>query len=218
MNWEEWRHWYERIVADLHLDPDADKEAARTLDALLGTRILEPFELEELIRGREVVVFGPAPFTGNVLNDHLTISAGSSTAQMVEKDIWPDIVVTDLDGDVQAQVEANRKGAAAVIHAHGDNIASLREWVPRFGMPLLGTTQAEPEGRVANFGGFTDGDRAVFLAIHFGASRIFLKGFDYSAPIVKPHMNVARKRLKLTYARQLIDHASRTYVPGIEYL
>jgi hypothetical protein len=32
---------------------------------------------------------------------------------------------------------------------------------------------------LVNFGGFTDGDRAVFLADHFKAKNIYLVGFDF---------------------------------------
>ena len=47
--------------------------------------------------------------------------------------------------------------------------------------PVIGTTQIEPISDVYNFGGFTDGDRAVFLAEHFGAKEIELVGFDFEA-------------------------------------
>jgi len=35
-------------------------------------------------------------------------------------------------------------------------------------------------------GGLTDGDRAVFLADHFGASRIVLAGFDFGDEVAHP--------------------------------
>lgn len=211
MEWEDWKHWYDQIVANLDLDPEKDREAAQALSELLDQRSVGQEHMEALIRGKETVVFGPAPFTGVDIKDKVWISAGSSTAQLIEKEIWPNIVVTDLDGDVPLQVEANRKGAVIVIHAHGDNIQSLKEWVPRFSMPLMGTTQVEPTEQLPNFGGFTDGDRAVFLAVHFGARRIFLEGFDYEQPMGKPHVDIETKLLKLKYARQLIDYAARQY-------
>jgi len=129
----------------------------------------------------------------------------------VEMDIWPEIIVTDLDGDVPAQVEAAKKGAIAVLHAHGDNMDAVIEWVPRFSPPVIGTTQAEPFPGIYNFGGFTDGDRAVFMAIHFGARRIILKGFDWDNPTGKPIIDMELKRKKLKYARQLIEWAQKTF-------
>jgi uncharacterized Rossmann fold enzyme len=107
--------------------------------------------------------------------------------------------VTDLDGATEAFVEMNRAGTVIVVHAHGDNMALLRRWVPRFPGPLVGTTQARPFGRIHNFGGFSDGDRAVFLAHALGAGEVLLAGFDLDDPRVTP-----MKRGKLMFARELL--------------
>ena len=40
-------------------------------------------------------------------------------------------------------------------------------------------------GKVHNFGGFTDGDRCVFLANHFKAKKIILLGMDFGTRIGK---------------------------------
>jgi uncharacterized Rossmann fold enzyme len=47
----------------------------------------------------------------------------------------------------------------------------------------IGTTQVKPLQNVYNFGGFTDGDRAVFLANEFGAINIVLVGMDFGEKI-----------------------------------
>lgn len=65
---------------------------------------------------------------------------------------------------------------------------------------MVGSTQTVPLANVHNFGGFTDGDRCVFLAQEMGASAIVLIGFDFS----DPHVN-AIKMKKLEWARKLID-------------
>jgi len=216
MEWKEWKHWYDQIVVNMGLDPERDEQAAKLLRTLEAHRRGDIRDLERLIRGKEVIIFGPAPFSDMSFGNAVKISAGSTTDQLVEMEIWPDIIVTDLDGNVPAQVEANQKGAVAVIHAHGDNMDAIREWVPRFSPPIIGTTQVEPFEDIYNFGGFTDGDRAVFMAIHFGASRIILKGFDFDNPTGKPIVDMALKMKKLGYARQLINYARKTY--GIEII
>ncbi len=111
----------------------------------------------------------------------------------------PHIIVTDLDGDVEAETEASRMGAVMVVHGHGDNIPIIGSIVPKL-CNVVGSTQAVPLANVHNFGGFTDGDRCVFLARELGASAIVLIGFDFS----DPHVN-AIKRKKLEWARKLID-------------
>ncbi len=214
MEWTAWKHWYEQITANLGIDPAKDMEAAVLLGTLQAHRGGDPGNLDRLIRGKDVIVFGPAPFHDMNFGDAVKISAGTTTDQLVEMEIWPDVIVTDLDGNVPAQVEANAKGAIAVIHAHGDNMDELREWVPRFSPPIIGTTQNEAIPNVHNFGGFTDGDRSVFLALHFGARRIILRGFDFDHPTGKPIINMELKKKKLRYARQLIEYARKT--SGIE--
>jgi len=47
------------------------------------------------------------------------------------------------------------------------------------GCRIVGTTQVKPRGRVHNYGGFTDGDRAIFLAKRFGAKKIGYAGFSF---------------------------------------
>jgi uncharacterized Rossmann fold enzyme len=96
----------------------------------------------------------------------------------------------------------NRAGTVMVVHAHGDNMDLLRFWVPLFPGPLVGTTQAGPFGRIHNFGGFSDGDRAVFLALALGAAEVTLAGFFLDDPGVNPV-----KRKKLLWARTLLGLA-----------
>jgi uncharacterized Rossmann fold enzyme len=69
-----------------------------------------------------------------------------------------------------------------LVHAHGDNLEAIKENVPDLKGAVLGTTQTDPAsgGNLDNFGGFTDGDRAAFVAQHFGAVRIVLLGFDFN--------------------------------------
>jgi uncharacterized Rossmann fold enzyme len=49
----------------------------------------------------------------------------------------------------------------------------------------IGTTQTEPFNKIQNFGGFTDGDRGVFLASYFDAKKIILFGMDFGTRIGK---------------------------------
>jgi uncharacterized Rossmann fold enzyme len=71
--------------------------------------------------------------------------------------------------------------------------------VPRFKGNVVGTTQAAPLPHVYNFGGFSDGDRAVFAADELGASKITLVGVDLDDENVDP-----MKRGKLQWARKLL--------------
>ena len=108
------------------------------------------------------------------------------------------------------------KGSLILIHAHGDNLQEIEQLAPKL-KNKIGTVQVKPFGLVRNFGGFTDGDRCVFLAEHFKASKILLFGFDYGA-IVGKFSKVSHehdyeaseiKQAKLNIARDLIQDLSR---------
>ncbi|KAF5423700.1 MAG: hypothetical protein C5S45_00565, partial [Candidatus Methanocomedens sp.] len=88
---------------------------------------------------------------------------------LMDMGIVPHIIVTDLDGDVKAEIKASQAGAVMVVHGHGDNIPIIMSIVPKL-CNVVGSTQTVPLDNVHNFGGFTDGDRCVFLARELGAS------------------------------------------------
>ncbi|MGQ0534622.1 MAG: hypothetical protein ACT4PT_00940, partial [Methanobacteriota archaeon] len=81
-------------------------------------------------------------------------------------------------------------------------MAALRMRLHRFPGPVLGTCQVMPFGRLANFGGFTDGDRACFLAEEMGAKEVLLAGFDFENP--GPSSNPIVKKRKLYWAQRLL--------------
>ena len=196
---EDWEPCYLQILNDFGFDRAADEEAARVLDRLLPRNSL-PL-LRRRIRGKAVTVCGNAPALDEELDrlKGVVVAADRAAERLYRHGIRPAAIATDLDGATEEFTEMNRKGTVIVVHAHGDNIPLIEWWVPRLPGPLVGTTQARPMGRVYNFGGFSDGDRAVFLAHALGASSVTLAGFDLDDPSVNPV-----KRKKLLWARRLL--------------
>ena len=147
------------------------------------------------------------------LRDYVLVTADGATTALIEERICPDVVATDLDGNLDDIMLANLRGAKMVIHAHGDNIDKIASLTSFFDN-VLGTTQAHPIGNLYNFGGFTDGDRAIFLTVALGASQIILAGMDFGTKVTKysrPNLDVEVadaddfKRKKLMYAEMLTD-------------
>jgi uncharacterized Rossmann fold enzyme len=199
MDFEVWEPYYCDILKYFGFDRAQDEEAARLLSTLMTRDNL--LSLTALTCGNEVTVCGNAP----CLKDELSkirgiVFAADAAAEVLDAhDIRPDAVFTDLDGATDRLLELNESGTIVVVHAHGDNIGLLRYWVPRFKGPLVATTQSTPLPHVHNFGGFSDGDRAVFAADELGASHITLIGFDLDDKNVDPV-----KRGKLLWARKLL--------------
>jgi uncharacterized Rossmann fold enzyme len=208
MRFEEWEPIYVRILDDFGFSRTEDERSARILDALLiGKHLCDERYISRHI-AEEVTICGDATTLERQLSSlessGTTISADGATKELMDAGIRPDIIVTDLDGDVDAQLEANRLGSLVVVHAHGDNVAALEKHVPRFEGSIAGTTQSRPFGTLHNYGGFTDGDRAVMLARHFGAKHIRLLGFDFIEPRQKVGKERAIKVRKLEWARAMI--------------
>lgn len=181
-----WGRQYGRIVQEFGYDPARDAEAAILLDSVLEGPPAIP-ALRRTVAGRAVFCAGAGPSLERslqVLRDHPEmprIAADSAALPLLREGIIPDVVVTDLDGDADALSELDGRGTIMVVHAHGDNMDRLR-MAGRFGR-CVGTTQTEPVGSLINFGGFTDGDRAAFLASRFGAGSIVLCGMDLGGPV-----------------------------------
>jgi len=203
-----WEPIYERILADFGFDRTGDEEAARFLSFLLTEKNTANLsELKDAISGKPVLVCGNAPGLRNELLElnlsaFAIIAADGAAAVLMDQGRVPEVICTDLDGNSEADIEkeifACSRGSIVLIHAHGDNRDKLEKYVPRF-RRFIATTQARPFDRVYNFGGFSDGDRCVFVAKEFEAERIRLAGFDFDDPLVNPI-----KKKKLNWAKELI--------------
>jgi len=208
MRYEEWEPYYLAILEDFGYSMEADVAAAKMLAQLMFRSIpCNDDCLNGMIKG-EVTVCGDAPSLIKDLREVGTVgtvmAADGATTRLMEAGIVPDIIMTDLDGEAAPQISANAQGAIIVAHAHGDNVPALRSCIPLFTGRLVASTQAPPFGNVRNYGGFTDGDRAVMVARHFGAKRILLLGFDFLEPREKSGRDRAIKVRKLEWARHLI--------------
>ncbi|MEG3056223.1 MAG: 6-hydroxymethylpterin diphosphokinase MptE-like protein [Methanoculleus sp.] len=200
MMFADWEPHYTAILEYFGFEREADEAAARLLAELAGDRDERGF-LEALIRGRSVTVCGNAPCLPEELDliEGVVLAADAAAEVLADRGIQPDAVFTDLDGATDIFIDLSGRGTVMVVHAHGDNMPLLRHWVPLLPGPLVATTQAAPLPHVHNFGGFTDGDRAVFAADALGAASIRIVGFDLADRNVDPV-----KRGKLFWAGELL--------------
>ncbi|WP_115862682.1 6-hydroxymethylpterin diphosphokinase MptE-like protein [Halorussus litoreus] len=208
MNYETWSPVYREILADFGFDAAGDERARDEL-----AELTRPFDLGRLdVAGETVAIAGAGPSLTDPdhsdRNDELArardadaVFAASTAADALrEAEIALDCMVTDLDKNPKTARDLTEEGVPVATHAHGDNVAAVREWVPRFEPEaVLPTTQARPVAHVENVGGFTDGDRAAFLADHLGAAELVFIGWDFDDPAVDPV-----KAKKLAWAERLL--------------
>ena len=172
-----WKKRYREILKELNYSEKKDKESSIILNSILKKTNVNK-KIISLIKGKTVFVIGSGPSLTSAIpklknyKKIVKIVADSSIKPLVENGIIPDIIVTDLDGDIKTLEKIGKTNSIFVVHAHGDNIEKL-EFAKKF-KNCIGTTQSTPFDKIKNFGGFTDGDRGVFLANHFQAKKIIL--------------------------------------------
>jgi len=196
-----WGKRYVSILKELNYSRKKDKESALILDSILKkTDTIE--KIRKLIQGKTVFVIGSGPSLSiaipklKKLKKSIKIAADSSLKPLIDNGIIPDIIVTDLDGNEDTIKKISKTKSIFVIHAHGDNIEKL-QMVKKM-KNCIGTTQTNPFNKIQNFGGFTDGDRGVFLANHFDAQKIILFGMDFGNQIGKfSNTNRSDREIKL---------------------
>lgn len=183
-----WRKRYFSILKELNYSEKKDKESALILDSILKkTDTIK--KIRKLIEDKTIFVIGSGPSLSSAipklkkLEKSIKIAADSSLKPLVDNGIIPDIIVTDLDGNEDTIKKISKTKSIFVIHAHGDNIEKLQ--IVKKMKNCIGTTQTNPFNKVQNFGGFTDGDRGVFLASYFNAKKIILFGMDFGNQIGK---------------------------------
>ncbi len=214
MRYERWAPFYDQIRSEFGFPFEREEQAADRLEALLP----EPARRDPLgrlaprVSGRDAIVVGGAPDYGPPPVWRLAasgptpaiVAADAAAATCLAGGLVPAIVVTDLDGPVASQVTANHRGSLVVVHAHGDNLPALERWVPQFPRELAGSWAGPPRPSLLDVGGFTDGDRAAFLAEALGARRVLLWGFEFDR--VEEESDAARERKlrKLAWARRLL--------------
>lgn len=200
MEFDVWEPFYEKILEEFGYSREDDRRSARFLDGRIGH--FDSSRLDAFFRDETVAVVGDAPSldASCVPGDAVVVAADGAAKRLSEAGVCPDVIVTDLDGAPTHAAEASHEGTVVAVHAHGDNTDALGRYLSEFDAPnVVGTTQTDPRDfdSLYNFGGFTDGDRAVFLADAFGAARTVLVGFDFEAA-------EGEKREKLRWARRLL--------------
>jgi len=183
-----WESKYKEILKDFGYSRKKDSQSCKLLDSLLPKKT-PIVKIRDLIENKPVFVVGAGPSLPScisILKKYKKITkivADGATRAIIENNLKPNIIVTDLDGDIKSLKKAGRTNTIMVVHAHGDNSEKIH-FVKNF-KNCIGTTQTKPLGKIHNFGGFTDGDRCVFLANHFKAKKIILLGMDFGTRIGK---------------------------------
>jgi 2-amino-4-hydroxy-6-hydroxymethyldihydropteridine diphosphokinase len=206
VNFDEWEPAYRAILSDFGFSRERDERAR---DVLADVAVSFDHARLDPISDSTLAIAGAAPSLSDDLDlareAEFVVAASTAADVLLDAGIDVDCMVTDLDKNPKTARELSKEGVPVVAHAHGDNIPAIRAYVATFDADyVLATTQAEPHGTVENFGGFTDGDRAAFLADHFGAGELVFPGWDFDDTTVD-----STKAKKLDWAERLLRWLER---------
>ena len=207
-----WKTRYREIRGMFEYKESDDIASAKKLNYIIEKKFPSS-NFKNKIFGKTIFVIGAGPSLDGAVTvmkkyENVTkIVADGAVQALINHKIRPDILVTDLDGDIKSIKKIARTNIPIIVHAHGDNKERL-DIVKKF-KNKIGTTQSEKFGLLENFGGFTDGDRCVFLAEHFKAKKIILIGMDFGNTIGKYSKHVIKDRSlklkKLACGKKLLE-------------
>ena len=207
-----WKTQFNEIRKEFgYLEKD-DLISVKKLDSILKDKNSKN-QLQKIIKGKTVFIIGAGPSLTKSLKhiknseNVVKIVADGAVKALIEKNIKPDILVTDLDGDLESIEKIGKTKIPIIVHAHGDNFEKL-EIVKKL-KNVVGSTQTRKFGKIENFGGFTDGDRCVFLAEYFDARKIVLIGMDFGQKIGKySKQRIADRKTKikkLKFGKRIVE-------------
>lgn len=221
---DRWDLIYRQIASDLSLDVQMDEYATELMQELMARRVHTRIdELSKRLTGKVALVFGAGPSLESDVRNFVSarpdrerlaiVTADGATECLISFGEIPDVVVTDLDGNMKYIKKAASENALLLVHAHGDNIPLLRSYVNSIDGAIIATTQVTERRYVHNFGGFTDGDRATIIAARFGCRKLVLAGMDfgnvigrYSKPYpIYDENSRIRKLKKLRWGKILVE-------------
>jgi len=188
-----WGYIYDLIRSDLGFSYDHDYWSASIASIICDVeKVMKSEEiLHRLINGRRVLVVGAADSCVKCAEvskyfDSI-VAADGATKCCLDQGVKPNVIVTDLDGLTDEYLMLN--DIIYVVHVHGDNINLLLRYLEILkNIPyIIYTIQIYPKLNhcLRIYGGFTDGDRAAYLAYYFKASSIGLVGFEFNGYVGK---------------------------------
>ncbi len=235
------KNWMPWIRQQLDLPNDDEVVIQNWLDK--GINNSSKIKVNELIKFNMALCFAPGPnlakhikeFNIGKISRVSKISVDGATREIINNDITPDYIITDLDGIDAPFINNNiSKKCRVLVLAHGDNINKFDKFINQINSyeNIIWCTQGKPLNNWVNTLGFTDGDRGLAFCVQ-NKVKVLPLGFSLDSSIVgrasKPYYSEnqpisKRKMMKLTIARKIIIWLNQTnliytlderYNPGI---
>ena len=163
--------------------------------------------IADIVRGRDWTIVGAGIDSSTELDSLNLIVADGALRACLERNIVPEIIVTDLDGYIPDLLQAFEEGSNVIVHSHGDNLAALSNY-SKFIIPSC-LTSTYPSNFTECWGGFTDGDRSLMMALSLKCNSVELVGFDFTKVGDYSGRYSPRKMEKLVWAEKIIKECMK---------
>ncbi len=196
---EWWWGFQEEISEQFDFSKDREEVAARLVSDTKQKISL----IKERIEDKDLILLGAGLKKETIIPNKNVIVADGALRACLEQGITPSIVVTDLDGYIPDILYASEKGSEIVLHAHGDNMARVFQYILELGPNCITTTY--PSASSSCWGGFTDGDRALMMTLSLNCNTVKMIGFDYKIIGAYSGDYSPRKLEKLSWANKIVE-------------
>jgi len=196
---EWWWSFQEEISEQFDFSKDREEVAARLVSDTKQKISL----IKERIEDKDLILLGAGLKKETIIPNKNVIVADGALRACLEQGITPSIVVTDLDGYIPDILYASEKGSEIVLHAHGDNMARVFQYILELGPNCITTTY--PSASSSCWGGFTDGDRALMMTLSLNCNTVKMVGFDYKIIGAYSGDYSPRKLEKLSWANKIVE-------------
>lgn len=238
MDWIHWYPLYQEVIEFLNLNLNKDLDVAKDYLNLVKKYKVSGYGtyLEKLLtkKIKKIWIFGAGPslpkdfrvFQDSYSSSTDLVIAADGATTFLYKNIFPDIIFSDYDGDLSVLHECCKQGSLMLLHAHGDNYSIVKDHFSLFVKEghVIPTIQTQPKmPYLFNFGGFTDGDRCIAASLDwFPNIKIGLLGFTFgkiqgrfSKPfLLKNTLASTFKQKKLEFAKFFIESYLIKNYPG----
>ena len=196
--------WWWPLQEEINTEFGFSKSREKVSSRLISRLYKPKGNLSSILSNKIVTIVG-AGITAeeDFITDGIKIAADGAVSACLERNIIPEIIVTDLDGNLPEMVWANKKGSKIVVHAHGDNLSRLFEFSTEIQAISLTTTY--PSSGTDCWGGFTDGDRSLMMSLSLGAKLVNLIGFNFDKVGSYSGDFSPRKIQKLSWAHKIVN-------------
>ena len=159
--------------------------------------------IDFLLEGKDLVIIGAGITPLVDIPRNILLAADGAVKACFERDVVPDLIITDMDGYMSDIKWAYDNGSKIIIHVHGDNMTRFAEYSTVINPVCV--TSAYPSPFTSCWGGFTDGDRAVMMALALNCNSVKLVGFDFDKVGQYSGEYSSQKLEKLKWARKIIN-------------